>query len=128
MLEEKRFDRFWSGLIWFCLLFLPLCLVQCSSDSKQAGNDPNGGDEDVAEQEESSETSELPAIQPPELPRMKDWDCPEGWNSVPAFVDEDGNENPPEGMEQYSICECASSAEIGHLGVVLNVRAVEPGL
>ena len=40
-----------------------------------------------------------------ELPRMQDWDCPDGWNSVPAFVDEEGNENVPDGMEQYTICE-----------------------
>ena len=40
-----------------------------------------------------------------EMPRMQDWDCPSGWNSVPAFVDEDGVENVPEGMAQYTICE-----------------------
>ena len=28
-----------------------------------------------------------------EYPRMKNWQCPDGWNSVPAFVDEDGVEN-----------------------------------
>ena len=38
------------------------------------------------------------------LPALADWPCPEGWEAAPAFVDEEGRENPPEGMEQTSIC------------------------
>jgi hypothetical protein len=36
---------------------------------------------------------------------MPDWDCPEGWRSVPGFTDGSGNEDVPEGMTQFSICE-----------------------
>ena len=40
-----------------------------------------------------------------QFPQLTDWDCPEGWRSVPGFVDEHGNENPPDGMAQFHICE-----------------------
>ncbi len=78
---------------------LPECLL---------GDDPPG----CAEPPELPEC--LQGENPPgcaELPRMKDWDCPDGWNSVPAFVDENGEENVPEGMEQYTICEPPSLPE-----------------
>jgi hypothetical protein len=41
----------------------------------------------------------------PCVPSMPDWDCPEGWRSVPGFTDGSGNEDVPEGMPQFSICE-----------------------
>ena len=78
---------------------LPECLL---------GDDPPG----CAEPPELPEC--LQGENPPgcaELPRMKGWDCPDGWNSVPAFVDENGEENVPEGMEQYTICEPPSLPE-----------------
>ncbi|TVQ96664.1 MAG: hypothetical protein EA398_15750 [Deltaproteobacteria bacterium] len=43
---------------------------------------------------------------PPADPRLRDWDCPEGWPSVPAFRDEHGNAaEPPEGVAAFDICD-----------------------
>jgi hypothetical protein len=37
-------------------------------------------------------------------PRFKDWTCPDGWIAKPAFNDENGVENPPAGVPQFSVC------------------------
>ncbi|MBI5528411.1 MAG: right-handed parallel beta-helix repeat-containing protein [Deltaproteobacteria bacterium] len=44
-------------------------------------------------------------IRKPAPPQFKDWTCPEGWLPTPAFADENGVENPPEGVAQFSICK-----------------------
>jgi hypothetical protein len=44
------------------------------------------------------------SIQPPRPPRFEDWNCPEDWLPEPAFRDEKGQENPPEGVSQFNIC------------------------
>ena len=41
----------------------------------------------------------------PALPVFEDWECPEGWLSVPGFTDSEGVENVPEGMSQFMACE-----------------------
>ena len=41
----------------------------------------------------------------PCVPAMPDWNCPEGWLSAPGYTDGSGNEDVPEGMTQFSICE-----------------------
>ena len=41
----------------------------------------------------------------PCVPAMPDWNCPEGWRPVPGFTDGSGNEDVPEGMTQFSLCE-----------------------
>ena len=41
----------------------------------------------------------------PCVPSMPDWDCPDGWRPAPGFTDGSGNEDVPEGMTQFSICE-----------------------
>jgi len=44
------------------------------------------------------------AIQGPQPPLFEDWTCPEGWLPAPAFIDENGIEDPPEGVSQFSVC------------------------
>ena len=39
------------------------------------------------------------AITPPAPPVFTDWVCPEGWAATPGFTDENGVENPPEGVD-----------------------------
>ena len=38
------------------------------------------------------------------LPVLESWECPDNWNAMPGFTDENGVENPPEGMEQFTYC------------------------
>jgi hypothetical protein len=51
------------------------------------------------------ESADFAAGTGPCVPSMPDWDCPDGWRSVPGFTDGSGNEDVPEGMTQFSICE-----------------------
>ncbi len=41
----------------------------------------------------------------PAAPRLRDWTCPEGWLSVPVFVDGDGQEDAPAEIGQIAACE-----------------------
>ena len=66
----------------FIMLFL-LTAVSCDDDDKT-----------TPDLYESSYT----------MPVLQDWTCPDGWGTAPIFVDEDGNENVPEGMVQSNRC------------------------
>ena len=90
-------------LCFFVLLAALLLLAACGKSNDNPGDSDGTDAEDltdmVEQEDESWNSSEV------QLPRLTDWDCPEGWQSVPGFVDEEGNENPPEGMKQFYICE-----------------------
>ena len=58
----------------------------CDADPAVPASD-SGGLEGV-DNGIDADSAELRWPDPPELPRMQDWDCPDGWLSVPAFVDE----------------------------------------
>ena len=51
------------------------------------------------------ESADFAAGTGPCVPSMPDWDCPAGWRPAPGFTDGSGNEDVPEGMAQFSICE-----------------------
>ncbi|MBI5528412.1 MAG: right-handed parallel beta-helix repeat-containing protein [Deltaproteobacteria bacterium] len=78
-------------------------------DAGIADGDTDGGagDTGIAAPQPPQLPECLQGEEPPgcaELPRFSDWACPEGWVPTPAFTDENGVENPPEGVAQFNIC------------------------
>ncbi len=39
------------------------------------------------------------------MPHLPDWDCAQGWRPAPGFTDDEGNDDPPEGMAQFTVCQ-----------------------
>lgn len=84
----------------FLHIIAAIILFFACSDGVDRVRDNSDGDEETADgdAESDEEASGL-------LHQFQDWNCPEKWRQTPAFINENGEENPPEGIAQFSICE-----------------------
>ena len=65
-----------------------------------------------------------------ELPRLSDWPCPEGWLAEPIFIDAEGRDTPPAGLDPHTLCrppEPAADCPDGVMAQLGSTQCVQIG-